>query len=236
MLAGYARKERLRAEILTLSLLRPSLTRLLSAGVSEQDIVDIAELLDNSGDSGCDKNSSNHKNITIQEIRSLIFELCTYGSIQLTIKQMSQKVDKLRSQVASLLTERRDLDAQNQTISSTLAYSKQMVSLLSGTAMSLRSEIAGIVTILAYIMHLLNLEVERQQQQQQKLSYDNTNTDNDEFLPLIKVNRGEDVDLPRLKIAVTKAIDMILTRLNDSKLKKVLSKARLSLLNEQLQI
>jgi cell division protein FtsB len=222
---------RLRSEMLILPLVGPSLIRLLQKGVREQDIVDIAELLNNSGSS----NDRNSKGITIQEIRSLISELHTYGSIELTIKQMSLKVDKLRSQLASLRTERQNLDAENQTISSTLTYSKQMVSFLSGSAMSLKNEIAGMVTTIAYMMHLLYLEIE-QQKQKQKLSYDDTSTDN-EFLPLTKANRGEIVDLPKLKIAVTKAIEIMLTRLNDSngRLKEVLSKARLSLLNEQLQ-
>ena len=89
------------------------------------------------------------------------------------------------------------------------------------------------------MMHLLYPEIEQQRQRQrqrQKLSFDDTSTDN-EFLPLTKANRGEIVDLPKLKIAVTKAIEIMLTRLNNSngRLKEVLSKARLSLLNEQLQ-
>jgi cell division protein FtsB len=223
---------RLRSEMLILPLVGPSLIRLLQKGVREQDIVDIAELLNNSGSS----NDRNSKGITIQEIRSLISELRTYGSIELTIKQMSLKVDKLRSQLTSLRTERQNLDAENQTISSTLTYSKQMVSFLSGSAMSLKNEIAGMVTTIAYMMHLLYLEIE-QQKQKQKLSYDDDTSTDNEFLPLTLANRGEIVDLPKLKIAVTKAIEIMLTRLNDSngRLKEVLSKARLSLLNEQLQ-
>jgi cell division protein FtsB len=223
---------RLRSEMLILPLVGPSLIRLLQKGVREQDIVDIAELLNNSGSS----NDRNSKGITIQEIRSLISELRTYGSIELTIKQMSLKVDKLRSQLTSLRTERQNLDAENQTISSTLTYSKQMVSFLSGSAMSLKNEIAGMVTTIAYMMHLLYLEIE-QQKQKQKLSYDDDTSTDNEFLPLTKANRGEIIDLPKLKIAVTKAIEIMLTGLNDSngRLKEVLSKARLSLLNEQLQ-
>jgi Na+/citrate or Na+/malate symporter len=161
--------------------------------------------------------------------------LRTHGNIQLAIKQHNQRVDKLKKQLVSLRTERQDLDAENQTISSMLAYSKHMVGFLNGSAMSLRNEIAGMVAIIAYMMHLSNLGVERQQQQH-KLSYDDTNIDN-EFLLLTMVNRGEIVDLPRLKIAVIKAIEIMLTRLNEgnTRLKEVLSKARLSLLNEQLQ-
>jgi hypothetical protein len=218
---------RLRSGMLTLPLVGPALIRLLQNGASEQDIVDIAQIL-----SSGDGNSNNSKGVTIQEIRSLISELRTYGSIQSTIKQLSQKVDKLRSQLDSSRAKKQDLDTQNQTISFTLAYSKQMVSFLSGSAISLRNEIVGMVTSIAYMMHLLNLGVERLQQQQ-KLTYNDTNTDN-EFLPLTKVSRGEIVDLPKLKIAVTKAIEIMLTKINDNNigLKEVLSRARLSLLNE----
>ncbi|HZB74498.1 MAG TPA: hypothetical protein VE378_07115 [Nitrososphaeraceae archaeon] len=52
----------------------PSLTGLRRRGVSEQDIVDIAELLKSGG--GRETTS-----VSIQEIRSLISELRQYGSI-----------------------------------------------------------------------------------------------------------------------------------------------------------
>jgi hypothetical protein len=86
----------------------------------EQGIIDIAALLKN--DIGV--RGSSKESIGIGEIRSLIVELRIYGSIKSTIKHLNEKVNNLRNQVASLRAEKQVLDAQNQTISSLLQYSK----------------------------------------------------------------------------------------------------------------
>ena len=49
--------------------------------------------------------TSSKRDIGIEEIRLLIAELRTYGS-KSTVEQLSQKVDKLRNQVASLRSEK----------------------------------------------------------------------------------------------------------------------------------
>jgi hypothetical protein len=117
----------------------PLLIRLSQSGVREQDIVDIAELLKN--DAGISSSSTSSKRgIGIEEIRLLIAELRTYGSIKSTMEQLSQKVDKLRNQVASLRIEKQNLNAQNQRMLSTLQYSKQLVDFFSGSSLSLRNE------------------------------------------------------------------------------------------------
>src|SRR5215207_6195883 len=148
---------RLRTQLLILPLVVPSLTRLIQRGVSEQDIVDIAELLKNDGGGS---SSSNSSGVTIQEIRSLITELRSYGSIKSSISQLSQRVDKLKNQLASLRIETQNLHMQNQRMFSTLIYSKQMVSFFSGSSVSLRNEIVGLISIVVCMMHLQNMEAE----------------------------------------------------------------------------
>ena len=44
---------------------------------------------------------------------------------------------------------------------SELQHSKQVVGFLSGSSMSLRNEIVGLISILAYRLHSLNMEAER---------------------------------------------------------------------------
>ena len=85
--------------------------------MSEQDIVDISELLKNDGGGS---SSSDSSGVTIQEIRLLITELRSYGSIKSTISQLSQRVDKLRNQLASLRIETQNLHIQNRIMFSTL--------------------------------------------------------------------------------------------------------------------
>jgi FtsZ-binding cell division protein ZapB len=205
----------------------PLLIRLSQRGVREQDIVDIAELLkDDAGISSSSKGS-----IRIEEIRSLIAELRAYGSIKSTIEQLSQKVDKLKNQVASLRAEKQDLNSQNQRIFSTLQYSKHIVSFFSGSSVSLRNEITGLVSIMAYTIYLLNIEIERLE----RLRGSSNHPQDSKFMPLAMAARGEDVELGKLKVAVTKSIEVMLERLNNnSELKEILSNGRLALLNEQL--
>src|SRR5215207_8400514 len=194
---------RLRTQLLILPLVVPSLTRLIQRGVSEQDIVDIAELLKNDGGGS---SSSNSSGVTIQEIRSLITELRSYGSIKSSISQLSQRVDKLKNQLASLHIERQNLHMQNQRMFSTLLYSKQMVSFFSGSSVSLKNEIVGLISIIAYMMYLLDVESKGLQKLQ-----DNIGSHPDsEFIPLTMAARGEVVDLQKLKIALVKAIEVTL--------------------------
>ena len=150
-----------------------------------------------------------------------------YGSIKSTIEQLSQKVDKLRNQVTSLRAEKQDLNAQNQRIFTTLQDSKQLIGFFSGSSASLRNEIIGLVSIMAYTTYLLNIEVQRLQ----NLQNSGGHPLDSEFMPLAIPARGEDVDLGKLKVAVIKSIEVMLERLNDN---SKLSNGRLALLNEKL--
>ena len=98
--------------------------------------------------------------------------------------------------------------------------------------MSLRNEITGLVSIMAYTIYLLNIEVGRLQKSQESSSH----PPDDEFVPLTMAARGEVVDLPKLKVAVIKAIEVTLEKLkgrNKMMTTEILSKARLALINEQ---
>jgi cell division protein FtsB len=222
---------RLRTQLLILPSIGPLLIRLSQSGVREQDIVDIAELLKN--DAGISSSSTSSKRgIGIEEIKLLIAELRTYGS-KSTMEQLSQKVDKLRNQVASLRAEKQDLNAQNQRMFSTLQYLKQLTSFFSGSSLSLGNEITGLISIMAYTIYLLNVEVERLQ----KLQEDGSNPPPDnEFVPLTMAVKGEVIDLPKLKTALIKAIEVMLEKLKGRDrmmTTEILSKARLVLMDEQ---
>jgi hypothetical protein len=220
---------RLRLESLMLRMVGPSLTKLMQRGVSEQDIVDIAELVKNDSSNSSSSTSSSSNRITIEEIRSLIDERRKYGGIELTISQLSQKEDKLKNQVASLRAKKQDLYIQNQKMFSTLLYSKELVGFFNGYSTSLRDEITGLVSIFASMLYVLNLQIERLQESQDKYL--------DQFVPLIRAARGEVVSLPELKIAMTKAIELLLDKLNsgdddnNNKTRRILSEARAALLS-----
>jgi prefoldin subunit 5 len=216
---------RLRTELLLHPLIGPALLRLIQSGLKEEHIIAMAELLEKDRSGGSISGGS-----TIEEIRLLIAELHKYGGIKSTMCQLNQQADKLRKEVSSLREEKQDLDTDNQKIFSALLYSKQIVNFLSGSAVSLRNEITGLLSIIANIMYLLNIiQFEGVQK-----SEDNKHLE-DKFVPLIRAARSEPVEISKLKFAVVKAIEVMLEKLNsgNDKVLDILSKARLALINEQ---
>jgi hypothetical protein len=141
---------RLRTQLLILPLVAPSLTGLRQRGVSEQDIVDIAELLKSGG--GHETTSA-----SIQEIRSLISELHQYGSIKSTIIHLIQKLERLKYQINTLRMEKQDLDAQTRAVTIALLQLKQIASFFSGPSTSLSNGLIGLISILTYMTYSLNL-------------------------------------------------------------------------------
>jgi hypothetical protein len=147
------------------------------------------------------------------------------------MKLLSQKVDKLRNQVASLLTEKQGLDVQNQIMFSTLQYSKQLVGFFSGSYVS--NQIMSLVSIMVYTIYLLNIEAETLRKS--KDGSGNNPPQDDEFVLLSMATRGEAVDLQKLKVAEIKAIEVMLEKLEGRDkmiITEILSKARLALENE----
>jgi DNA-binding transcriptional MerR regulator len=185
---------RLRAQILGLPLINPSLLRLFQKGVSEQDIIDFSELRKAEG-SGRKDSSSRISGISLEEIRSLVAELRTYGSIKSTLSQLGQKVEKLKNQITSLLAEKQDLDAENQRLFSTIHCLKQLISFFSGSSVELRNEITTLASIKASIVYALINELEALK----KLQDGSSHPPGDEFVPLSMVARGEAADLPKTK-------------------------------------
>lgn len=203
---------RLRTKLLILPLVAPSLTGLRRRGVSEQDIVGIAELLKSGG--GRETTS-----VSIQEIRSLISELRQYGSIKSTIVHLTQKLERLKYQINTLRMEKQDLDAQNRAVTIALLQLKQIASFFSGSSTSLSNGLIGLISIITYMTYSLNLMTQQRN------------------APLVIAAKGEPgVDLRKLKVSLKKAIEVTQKNLDidDSKLNEKLTEARLLLSSEQV--
>ena len=97
-------------------LIGTSLQRLFSRGLSEQNIVELANLFERSHSDGSssiddDKNNSSEG----IDKQSSITGLQKYDSIELTtIQELNQQADKLRNQIDELQTCKKDLEEQNQ--------------------------------------------------------------------------------------------------------------------------
>jgi hypothetical protein len=170
-----------RMALLAQPLVAPSLQRLFSKGVGEQDIVELANLLERSQPHG----------------------------------DGSTNIDKLRKLVDELQRQKQGLDEQNQKMLSILAYSKPLVEFLDGSDHSFNSDednvkILAIIAFALYILYLRYGGVE-------KLADDELNK---LFVPLSRAaaaaaaRGGEAVSIPELKMAVVKALRVLIAKLD----------------------
>ena len=188
-------------------LVAPSLQRLFSKGVAEQDIVELANLFErsyshgngsNSDVSGGDSNSGSGANIDRQ---SLIRGLQKYGGIKTIIQELNQEIDELQ-------TKKKDLDEQNQKMLSILVYSKPIVEFLNRSDNEYSFSDKDNVKIFAMIANTLFLLYIRHLGIGILLA--------GELNELAQVPRmasaaaqGEAVSIPELKIAIVKALEIL---------------------------
>src|SRR5215211_4884746 len=203
-------RSKVREQVFLLQLVGPALSTLNQRGVKDQDIIDIAELLKSDG------------NIDTREERQLLIaELSKYGGIKSTIRRLNQDADKMKNEVSSLKITKQDLETQNQRMLYTLAYSKQIVDFFCGSADSLMDKIRDLISIYAFIIHMFNLEF-----RDLKKSHEESGG---EFVPLIRATKGEAVPIPKMKMAVIKAIELVMAKLNThDRLTEILSAAKLA--------
>ena len=194
----------LRTATLAQPLVGPSLQRLFSKGLSEQDIVELANIFershsDSSNDIDDDKNSrSSSTGIDKQSLTGLQ----KYGS------------DKLRNQIDELQTNKKDLEEQNQSMLSILAYSKPVVQFFNRTDddHSLGNDynnvkILAAIAIILYILYIRYEGVGKLVTGEHK-----------EIMPLsMAVASGGNVQaisIPQLKTAIAKALEILIAKLD----------------------
>ena len=207
----------LRTATLAQPLVGPSLQRLFSKGLSEQDIVELANIFershsDSSNDIDDDKNSrSSSTGIDKQSLTGLQ----KYGGKKLTaIQELNQQVDKLRNQIDELQTNKKDLEEQNQSMLSILAYSKPVVQFFNRTDddHSLGNDynnvkILAAIAIILYILYIRYEGVGKLVTGEHK-----------EIMPLsMAVASGGNVQaisIPQLKTAIAKALEILIAKLD----------------------
>jgi hypothetical protein len=202
-----------RTAMLAQPLVGPAIQRLFYNGVREQDIIDLSKLFERF-----------RRSESIIDKQSLISELEKYGSIESTIQQSNQKLKQLTNDVASLESQRNELNHQNQQILDTVLYCKEVSGFFRGAIFSLRNEILMQLVLLGYINWILNLQTD-----EIKMSDIIVNSRNEagreslsQLIPLIRAAKfesdgnGELVPIDELKPSVIKAIDILIDNLNHS--------------------
>ncbi|HET7285103.1 MAG TPA: hypothetical protein VFI70_10495 [Nitrososphaeraceae archaeon] len=187
-------------------LVGPSLQRLFSKGVVEQDVVEIANLFETShsysGDGSGSGSSSSSTNIDKQ---SLISGSQKYGGIKSTIQELNQQIDELERL-------KKDLDEQNQKMLSILAYSKPVVEFLHRSADSLSNDgdnikILALIAFTLYILYIRYIGIQKF-----------IESGLEEFVPLSRAAAAaggiETISVPELKMAVAKALTILIAKLD----------------------
>ncbi|MGB8023165.1 MAG: hypothetical protein WCF06_02465 [Nitrososphaeraceae archaeon] len=209
----------LRTATLAQPLVGPSLQRLFSKGLSEQDIVELANIFershsDSSNDIGDDNNSRSSTGIDKQSLTGLQ----KYGGKKLTaIQELNQQADKLRNQIDELQTNKKDLEEQNQSMLSILAYSKPVVEFFnrSDDDHSLGNDynnvkILATIAIILYILYIRYEGVGKLVTGEHK-----------EIMPLsMAVASGgnvQSISIPQLKTSIAKALEILIAKLLDTK-------------------
>jgi hypothetical protein len=234
-----------RTAMLAQPLVGQAIQRLFYNGVREQDIIDLSKLFERF-----------RRSESIIDKQSLISELEKYGSIESTIQQSNQKLKQLTNEVASLESQRNELNHQNQQILNTVLYCKEVSGLFRGAVFALRNEILMQLVLLGYINWILNLQTD-----EIKMSDIIVNSRNEagreslsQLIPLIRAAKfesdgnGELVPIDELKPSVIRAIDILIDNLNhnidnknnngshpdsDVKLIEILNQTRITLENKR---
>jgi hypothetical protein len=199
-----------RRALLDQPLVGPSLQRLFSKGVIEQDIVELANLFErsyghgggsSSGESG-DSSSNSDTNIDRQ---SLIRGLQKYGGIKTIIQELNQEIDELQ-------TRKKDMDEQNQKMLSILVNSRPIVEFLNRSdndySFSSDKDNVKILAMIAHAFFMLYIS---------HLGIGKLLTG--EINELVQVPRmaaaaaqGEAVSVPELKVAIVQAVRILVTK------------------------
>jgi hypothetical protein len=192
-----------RMALLGQPLVGPSLQRLFSKGVVEQDIVELANLFERSYSHGGSSSESGDSNRgTNIDRQSLIRGLQKYGGIKTIIQELNQEIDELQ-------TKKKDWDEQNQKMLSILAHSKPIVEFLnrSDSDYSLSSDkdnvkIFAMIACTLFMLYIRHLGIG-------KLLAGELNELVLVFRMVAAAARGEAVSIPELKIAIVKALEIL---------------------------
>jgi len=88
-------------------------------------------------------------------------QLQKYGSMESTIHQLNQKINKLNNDAESLEAKKKQLNDRNRRMFSMLGYSKQITYYFKGMIDSLKDEILMRHVVLAYVVsYTLNLQLQ----------------------------------------------------------------------------
>jgi hypothetical protein len=196
----------LKAQNLLNPLIGPALSKLITRGLSEQDIINIAAAIEKYAAGGANTSSAAGSSTTDKQSQ-LISDLEKYGGLKSTIERLTQHENMLTRDLELLSNQKQELEQNNQTIFSSYIHLSRTRDFLQGAAFSLRNEISSLAAIYTSMMSLLKLQFHDIEKQQ------STHTFN-EFAALSGSSKGQDVPIDEIKEDVIKAIEILMNKID----------------------
>jgi predicted nucleic acid-binding Zn-ribbon protein len=199
------RKEQanLRTQMLLNPLIVPTLSRLMQRGVSEQDIINVAAVIEKYSASA---NVSSGGSSSDKDKQSLISDLEKYGGLKPTIEHLTQQENILAKNIDFLKNQKQELEQNNQSTFSSYIQLGHTLDFLQGVVFSLRNEISSLAAIYTSMMSLLKLQFHDIGKEQSTHRFN-------EFSALLRSSKGQDVPFDEIKQDVIKAIEILMNKI-----------------------
>jgi hypothetical protein len=190
-----------------------SLQKLLSKGLNEVDIVELADILFEGFPYNNSSSSTSNKDTNKQ---TLIEDLKKYGSINSVLQELFQQANRLRGQIDELQKQKQHLEVQNQKMLYTLANSEPIIKFLHRSNDSFDIDKEN-VKILAFITFILNILYVSHSPTEELLDNDLVKLTG-QMSRNIVVEDEQTLPIPQLKMVIIKALNVLIAKLynNDS--------------------
>lgn len=195
------RKEQtnLRRQILLKPLIGPTLSKFTQRGVTDQDIINVAAVIEKYSASANVSSSDKDK-------QSLISDLEKHGGLKSTIERLTQQENTLTKDLEFLSNQKQELEQNNQRTFSSYIQLSHTLDFLQGVAFSLRNEITSLAAIYTSMMSLLKLQFHDIEKEQSTHRFN-------EFEALSRSSKGQDVPIDEIKQDVIKAIENLMNKI-----------------------
>jgi len=200
------RKEQanLRRQTLLNPLIEPALSKLTQSGLRDQDIINVAAVIEKYAAGGANVSSTPGSSSTDKQPQ-LISDLEKYRGLKSTIEKLNQQESLLTKDIDSLKNQKQELEQNNQRTFSNYIRLSRTLDFLQGVAFSLRNEISSLALIYTSMMSFLRLQFHEMEKGKTAHQFN-------EFGALSRSSKGEDVPINEIREDFIKALRVFLDK------------------------
>jgi hypothetical protein len=140
-------------------LIGPALSKLIQSGLRDQDIINVAAVIEKYAIAGganvSSADGSGAGSSSTDKQPQLISDLEKYGGLKSTIERLTQRGNTLTRDIEFLGNQKQELEQNNQIAFSGYIHLSRTLDFLQGVAFSLRNEISSVAAIYTSMMSFL---------------------------------------------------------------------------------